>query len=386
MSEVDQITPVADRAPDFKRMLLALKQKYAESAEQISELKATMSRAQKNSGYLEEENVSLQEQLLTLKNLLLQTKEGASQSKEEHSQLLEKLRATEDKCTTLEKENARITSLSQEKVQLQRNLDDNKRHTEQLERVIQFLREKAEGAHLETRQLRNDFFTSQETVTAQNQQVELLKSEAITKELECRAKLEIVSRVETEKQQLIQDKRVLENEIISLKATHHEQEMRIKIAQQHLAKKVKETTQMSEKLEEQKIQLIELQNAMVHIKAKNEELSQNMEQHLLQDRRMQEQVKEAAKSAEAQVSKWEEKYFVLCEKWQETESRNKDLRSFEEKYHQLQNSINNLSTLTSSSFGQHKPSPAVVEQVSRYAHQDLFDLKAMNSTKQNLFD
>ena len=386
MSEVDQLTPVVDTTPDFKRMLLALKQKYAESAEQISELKATMSRVQKNGGYLEEENASLQEQLLTLKNLLLQTKEGASQGKEEHDLLLEKLRTTEDKCARLEKENAKFTSLTQEKLQLHRVLDDNKRHTEQLERVIQFLREKAEGAHLETRQLRNDFFTSQETIATLNQQVDLLKSEAITKELEFRAKLETVSRVEIEKQQLVQDKRVLENEIATLKATHHEQEMRIKIAQQHLAKKVKETTQMSEKLEEQKIQLIELQNSMVHTKTKNEELSQNMEQQLLQDRRMQEQVKESAKSAEAQVSKWEEKYFALCEKWQETESRNKDLRSFEEKYLQLQNSINNLSTLTSSLFGQPKPSPFAVEQVSRSAHQDLFDLKAMKPIQQNLFD
>lgn len=615
MSQVDQTAVTTDRTPDFRRMLLALKQKYAESAEQISELKAAIIRVQKNSGYLEEENNSLQEQLATLKNILQQTQESSAKSKEEYDHVLERLQATDVMREALEQENTELRSLrdeleflrikaqasqhkadelseilssvqeqnqrnkqriekltqenqekdkrileieqfqnnmkqsqehmnelegalehdkheiqalADEKTQLQQALEESKRHSEQLERVIQFLREKAESAHLESKQLQTDFMASQETIAALTQQLKTVQEEAIefsknfgtehrdklvmqeelkalqsqfeglknrvvnaqhnlqtkdevlratnekmdalliekqtlerllsekahaleefekkieilregleenhkrecesfreeirglrdqindacSKENDLKHKLEVASQVEAERQQLLQDKHKLEQELIAAKGSQDEQEMRIKMAQQHLAKKLKETAFLNEKIEEQRIQLIELQNSMTHAKVKNEELTNSLEQQLQQDRRMQEQVKEIMKSAEAQVNKWEEKYFALCDKWQETEARNKELRAIEEKFNQMQALLTNLSAFVGSPFNlgqnmpnmQHLPTPQmtpqmpvqpkistpaptpVVEQLSRSAHQDLFDLKALKPAKQNLFD
>lgn len=117
---------------------------------------------------------------------------------------------------------------------------------------------------------------------------------------------------------------------------HREQEHEIKTAHQHLAKKVKETTLLSEHMEEMKLRLSDAQKSHEVDKTRINELKGRLEQHTAEEKRLQEKIHESQKHAEEQINKWEEKYFRLAEKLQAMEARNKELQALEERHNQMQ--------------------------------------------------
>jgi chromosome segregation ATPase len=144
-------------------------------------------------------------------------------------------------------------------------------------------------------------------------------------------------------------------DVQELRSLLEESESRLKVAQQHLAKKVKEAALLSEKVDDLHSQLMEQQQICENAKAQVSHLQTNVELYQKQEKRLQEQLHEALKSTENQVSKWEEKYFKMYDKWQESEARIRELKKFEEKHHQMQSLLANLGTFMGSSFTQ--PSP-----------------------------
>lgn len=116
----------------------------------------------------------------------------------------------------------------------------------------------------------------------------------------------------------------LEERTARIETHQREHDFEIRTAHQHLAKKVKETALLSEQVEELKIRLLEYQ------KAKENE------------KRLDEKLQESRRQFEEQSSKWEEKYFKLCERLQEAEARNKELHALEEKHNQMQALLANL--------------------------------------------
>lgn len=128
-------------------------------------------------------------------------------------------------------------------------------------------------------------------------------------------------------------------EAIALK---EEVENRMKVAQQHLAKKVKDNALLNEKVEEQANYIQDLNNQLVVVNQKMSEAQQAYDLQLQQEKRLQDQLRETLKFAEGQISKWEEKYFHLYERWQEADKKNKELKGMEEKHAQLQNVLSTL--------------------------------------------
>ena len=125
-------------------------------------------------------------------------------------------------------------------------------------------------------------------------------------------------------------------------------EDRIKVAQQHLAKKVKEATVFNERLEESRNQITDAQAVINNFKAKIKDLQDQLQRQDTQEKSLQELLNQSIKSAESQVGKWEEKYFKMHEKWQKSDKRNKDLEKLEEKYHKMQSLLSNLGNYVSS--------------------------------------
>ena len=167
------------------------------------------------------------------------------------------------------------------------------------------------------------------------------------------SKLSLAKQQEQEKQNIIfeKDNKIAalsqemhrHNEIIhSLQNQQNDREAQIKMAQQHLAKKVKENTVLNEKVEEQRTQILELQTNAQNSHSKMIELKTSLETYQQQEARLQDLLNESLKAAELQAHKWEEKYFKLYEKWAETESMNKELKKLEEKYLQMQTLLANF--------------------------------------------
>jgi chromosome segregation ATPase len=202
--------------------------------------------------------------------------------------------------------------------------------------------------------------------------------------------------------QLTQFKIAIEDDLKQAQEAIEDREQRLKLAQQHLAKKVKETTQLNEAVEEQKLQIQELSTQLNHAKDKISEVQCNTEMLLQQEKKIQEQLAESLKLAESQSSKWEAKYFNMHEKWQELEARNRELRSLEEKYNQMQTLLSGLGNFIASPAN---PAPAPVptleiQQVPKIASiiqepkpkpvetKTLFDAAPVGGTrsKKSLFD
>ena len=110
-------------------------------------------------------------------------------------------------------------------------------------------------------------------------------------------------------------------------------------------KKVKETTVMSEKIEEQKHQLLDLQKNIAQTQQRATGLQQSLEVHLTEKQKIEEKLQATIVEIEDQTRKWEEKYFHMCQQWERTEAQNNDLRKQKEKLDQLESILSNIGTV-----------------------------------------
>lgn len=138
------------------------------------------------------------------------------------------------------------------------------------------------------------------------------------------------------------EKNKLQEQLLTAQQQAEDKDTQLKGAQQHLAKKVKEYSQLSEKAEEQKQQINELQNSLNHTRERISDLQTSLENQQQQEKRLQDQLHETTKSFEVQIGKWEEKYFQMHEKGQNSDNRIKELEKFEEKHRQMQALLSNL--------------------------------------------
>lgn len=143
-------------------------------------------------------------------------------------------------------------------------------------------------------------------------------------------------------QVLHQEKGLIESERDQFKMLLDESETRLKMAQQHLAKKVKESALLSEKIEEQQSDLADIAYKIEDQKTQIAQLQASVDLYQKQEKRLQDQLHEALKGTESQIVKWEEKYFRMYDKWQESENRVRELKAFEEKHIQMQNMLANF--------------------------------------------
>lgn len=299
----------------------------------------TMKRLQEQ----EEEIEALRQQHLLLKS---RCEKERAQS-EQYKKQLEQVASTSTPSSTAHEE-------------LEASLTESKLHSKQLERVIHFLRDRAEGAHLEATQLRQEFQGHQETIEtlttqrlAFQQQVEALTQQIIQerakqeetfgkkqRELDSlREQLDIIRR---ENQQLEMQLNVKRND-------HDERESNLKQAQQHLAKKMRDLGVLTEQNEEQRIQLLEAQRSLNEMQNRAIAMQQSLEMQLQHERRIHETLQERAQNSETQVKKWEEKYFQMYDRWQEAESRYQGLRAIEDRHQQIKALLANLNDLVAPS-------------------------------------
>lgn len=151
-------------------------------------------------------------------------------------------------------------------------------------------------------------------------------------------------------QSMCQEKESFESERNQLQLLLEECETRLKVAQQHLAKKVKEAALLGEKLEEERTNLTNFAQTIEFQKTQLAQLQASADMYQRQEKRLQDQLHEALKGTETQIVKWEEKYFRMYDKWQESENRIRDLKKFEEKHMQMQSLLANLGNFMGGAF------------------------------------
>lgn len=153
---------------------------------------------------------------------------------------------------------------------------------------------------------------------------------------------------------LLEEKQKIEEEAVLMRTSQEEKETRIKIAQQHLAKKVKESTQLAEQLEEQKRQFTELQASLATMQAKEERAQAIINQQRNDELHLREQLQNAMHTAETQAAESEKRYLDIQGKMHALEIRNQELLLVEQKFHQLQSLL--------STFGNPSSAPIIKSQ------------------------
>ena len=153
-----------------------------------------------------------------------------------------------------------------------------------------------------------------------------------------------------ERESLIQEREHLLADIEHLHHLLSDSESNLKIAQQHLAKKVKESALLVEKVEEHQNDLTEFMQIIENDKSQIIILQTDLDNLQKQEKRLQEQLHDALKGTENQVAKWEKKYFEMYDKWQTSENHIRELKKLEEKHIQMQNLLSNLGNYMEPSF------------------------------------
>ncbi len=302
---------------------------------ELEGIKRTLVQGSQEAKALEERYVEILNEKIGLEHQCKQLQQQLEHQSSNLTSFQEQLHEIQDHKKTLEvalqaKEREENDSY-QQRQELGKHIEDlNKRIKEQ-----EFIQDKYEQLKEEWKQLSERLEEAIE-MRAQTEQ-HLIQLETIAANQESQ-----LQEFAQQLQILNQEKGILEAERDQIKSLLGESETRLKVAQQHLAKKVKEAALLSEKLEEQQISLTDFAQTIEYQKTQLAQLQAGQDLYQRQEKRLQEQLHEALKGTESQIVKWEEKYFRMYDKWQESENRIRELKKFEEKHLQMQSLLANL--------------------------------------------
>ena len=344
--EVDQLREEYQKSHDTIRDL-QLKQE-AISAEIIASTQQLQNEQKEKQETMEEMSL-LQGQFQELKN-----RYAMLQKELENSQ------------TELEIANKHTAHLDAHQRELIKHLDDQGLHIESFEKesglikqtLIRGLREAQEIQNLYQASVEDKVSTAAKLCQAHQQleryrdQLKLLQGQldgALDNALMLTQLLEQTQRDNEEQDKLCQqinglkrERETLQSEVMRLQGLVQEKDGEVSQVQHHFAKKLKEASSFEDKCEEQSRLISEQQQTLYQNKIKIAELQASVDMQAQQQKLFQDQLQEAIKSSEVQLGKWEEKYFVLYDKWQAAESRVKELEKIEEKQKHLQGMLANL--------------------------------------------
>jgi hypothetical protein len=347
-SETEQIV-------QLKRLLVTLKQHYENQLQTIHaklqneqnhraalQKEWDMNRLQfcKHQESQEEELRALREQQAVLRDLLNKAQEEAKQSQETPKSESMTSLLTQDLQENKALESRYIEVLN-EKLALEHQA--KQWHLQLTHQSAQLIASQSRVEDLEeqNKQLQAKLEVQAQAMILSNQDYEHLKNRLHQLEIVTQEKDHIQEKLEFEKEQM----RILLEEA----------EARLKVAQQHLAKKVKEATRLNEKMDEQQTHFMDSIQTIENQKSQLIQLQANIDFYQKQEKRLQEQFHEALNGMEHQVTKWEEKYFQIYDKWQESERRVQELKKVEEKHHQIQNLLTSLGGFVDTSLPSHDP-------------------------------
>lgn len=400
--QIDQIKAAADKEIEELKQILEFQRKQEDSLETVV--------STTSSHYLRQE-------LQTIKETLIQGAQETKALENRYIEILNEKIGLEHQFKQLqiqfEHQSSNLASFQSQLNEMEKNKKGVEMNLQSKEGEMTFIRGQNQELQERIRQLDELVFEKNLVQDRYEQLKEEWREciERLDEEIEMRAKAEdhiselktIVKNQETQLkvyaqqlEQLHEEKRILEIEKVEIQASLDDCENRIKISQQHLAKKVKESALLSEKVEEQQINLNDFIQTVDHQKMQVAQLQASVEIYQKHEKRLQEQLNEALKGNENQIVKWEEKYFRMYDKWQECENRIRELRKYEEKHAQMQNLLNNLGNFIGNPYNgstqvfhhaqevvdrQERPliseEPSIVQEVQTERTEEKYDLFGM---------
>lgn len=220
--------------------------------------------------------------------------------------------------------------------QLQKLFEQQKEEIQTLQQQLLQANNREEDLKRENHQLQVGLATKhQDSLKEQQQRLQELELHLHKHQDHLRQKEQQIEGYTNQISQLTQEKYKLEEALSNMTRQQDEQEARIKVAQQHLGKKVKEVALLNEKIEDQKHLVAESQDSINQLRSKMNEMQFSFDMQLQQEKKLQEQLHETVRFSESQIIKWEEKYLQAYEK----------LKTLEEKQQQMQTLFSSLGSV-----------------------------------------
>lgn len=277
-----------------------LEEQLALSHEDLTKLQANYKEALNANTSLKEHTLKYQEEINYQKSLLEQDKKTIESLQKEHDAANERLQQLEGLTKENQVQEQKIHNLTNEISECTRRIDQ--------------LQHDLEGCHVEKDKLRRLIDEHDQVVKGFESRIADAKKENA----------------------LLQENQATQAALIE------EKEGKLRIAHQHLAKKVKETTLLTEKIEEQNNRNNDLQQSLDQTLSRLNEMEMKFNQAKIQEKNLSDQLQDIIRGSEQQQRKWEEKYFLMYDKWQSTDASNAELKKIEAKYQQLKGFLGNL--------------------------------------------
>lgn len=134
----------------------------------------------------------------------------------------------------------------------------------------------------------------------------------------------------------------LQNEATKALHLQEDAEARLKIAHHHLAKKVRESTELSDRLDVQEAKMRALTVELEDLRDAKQESQFLYEQKIEKEKQQQHRLQEALINSENTARDWESKYHELEGRLLESDQRIAQLQDIEEKYRQMQSLWSNF--------------------------------------------
>lgn len=291
----------------------------ADIQEELSQKEATFKQGA-------EELIALQGQLQALSVQFAAQSEELQRAEQEIARLQQELHEQNTLYDTLSKEHTFF------KASMMRSVDEAKAELKEMEtKHAAQLKEEEKSRLAREKELTDEIAQLYDTLHT------LEAREAIIEEAE-----RLKEAVEKERGTFYQEIELLKNQNQQLIADKEEIEQRFKTAQQHLAKKVRETALATEKIDTEKLKSLELQSQLNQAHIKISELKNSLEMEAEHQKRALARESELLKNAEGQIARLEEKFFQIHEKWKEAEAEVRELKRVEEKWREAEKLFSKL--------------------------------------------
>lgn len=378
---------------------------------------------------------SLQFQLQTLKELLKNahaekgeiSNEEAKRLNERHQQRIEKLMAAlqerDKKIAELQRDEYRFRQASSflrdrlhEAQDQVKKLREDQQEANKTHKLLESLHQESENKSRQTHELLQKEAQAKQAaldeVTALYSQFDILKhkviefqqkqkenelalQEAIARKQQVEEVLQnreehvvvlqhSIAEAEVRIQECLSEQQDLQDGLEKSRQDYEDAEARLKVAHHHLAKKVRETTELNDRVQllERDLHEQQLLNDAVHERMRD--LEALFESRCQQEHSLQEKLDIAAKDLEEISSHWEHKYASLNDRYLLTEAKLKDFKKLEEKYQRMQSLLSHINGI----FDAETPLKDFVEETRDHHGQRNHEEEQQETKRpfQNLFD
>jgi chromosome segregation ATPase len=307
-----------DQLERSRHQLLATKEELRSKDDQINDLQASRQRHMQQLNSMEQQVSDAQRQqclMQTALNDLRRDRETLQRAKAGLEADVKRLQQER-----LESE-AKLQLALEDKSKRAAELQHEQRMRKEREAELEAQRQVANEAHFEQQR-------TQEALLLANNQIQKFSSDMEKKE----------QHIEEITQQLVrtrQDKEQIEDELARTKRSFEGRESELQAAQQHLAKKVKESARLTEKLEETAQKIYDIENSNEDLRKRLAIAEAEAEKYRKREKDIEDRSQQKVAEAQAATSRWESEYARVFAQWQQSEEACKKLRSMETKYKQM---------------------------------------------------